>query len=82
MWEIAKMHGEIDDDWNSFTFYAPSKIPFTSKLLDQEDIVALYKKAYRSFYLRPKFILKQLLSIRSFTDIQRRWIAVKGVLGL
>ena len=82
MWEIAKKYGDVSEDWSNFTFYAPDKAPFTSKLLSQEDIADLYKKAYRSFYLRPKFILKQLLRIRSFTDIQRLWIAAKGVLGL
>ena len=81
MWEIAKSNGTISDDWNSFTFYAPDKMPFSSDLLSDKEILSLYKKAYKSFYLRPKFILKQLLKTRSFVDIQRNWLAAKGVLG-
>ena len=82
LWEIAKMSGEINEDWSSFTFYAPDEVPFTSKLLSKNDILDLYKKAYKSFYLRPKFILRQFLYIRSFTDIERQWNAAKGILGL
>ncbi|MDP3766167.1 MAG: radical SAM protein [Nanoarchaeota archaeon] len=81
MWEIAKANGTISDDWSSFTFYAPDKVPFSSDLLSEKEIIALYRRAYTSFYLRPKFMLKQLIKIRSFGDIYRNWLAAKGVLG-
>ena len=82
MWEIAKQYGTInDDDWNSFTFYAPDKMPFSSNLLSDKELVALYKRAYKSFYLRPRFILRQLYRLRSFADLQRNWLAAKGVIG-
>ena len=81
MWEIAKTNGTISEDWNSFTFYAPDKIPFSSNILSDKEILSLYKKAYKSFYLRPKFIFRQLLKVRSLVDVQRNWLAAKGVMG-
>lgn len=81
MWEIAKANGAISDDWSSFTFYAPDKVPFSSNILSDKELLSLYRKAYKSFYLRPKFMLKQLIKIRSFGDIQRNWLAAKGILG-
>jgi len=82
MWEIAKQNGTVnEDDWNSFTFYAPEKMPFSSNLLNDQELLSLYRKAYKSFYLRPKFILRQLAKIRNFADIYRNWLAAKGVLG-
>src|SRR3989338_3668485 len=82
MWEIAKQNGSINTgDWNSFTFYAPSKMPFSSNLLNDKELLSMYRKAYKSFYLRPKFMLRQLLRIRSFVDLQRNWLAAKGILG-
>ena len=61
MWEIAKQYGKVnDDDWSSFTFYAPEKMPFSSNLLSDDELLSLYKKAYKSFYLRPKFMIKQI----------------------
>ncbi len=32
--------------------------------ITKEELVALKKKAYRSFYLRPRYILKKLSEIR------------------
>ena len=82
MWEIAKQYGKVnDDDWASFTFYAPEKMPFSSNLLSDDELLSLYKKAYKSFYLRPKFMIKQIAKMRSFGDIYRNWLAAKGVLG-
>ena len=82
MWEIAKQYGKVnDDDWSSFTFYAPEKMPFSSNLLSDDELLSLYKKAYKSFYLRPKFMIKQIAKMRSFGDIYRNWLAAKGVLG-
>lgn len=82
MWEIAKQNGTVnEDDWNSFTFYAPEKMPFSSNLLNDQELLSLYRKAYKSFYLRPKFILRQLAKVRTLGDVYRNWLAAKGVLG-
>ena len=84
MWEISKAYGTINDnDLSKFTFYAPDEtLPFSSNLLSDKEILDLYKYAFRSFYLRPKFILRQLAKLRSFNDIYRNWLAAKGVIGM
>ncbi len=82
LWDIAKKHGTVNEDWSTFTFYAPHAAPYSSKELSGEEITALYKRAFTSFYLRPKYIMKHLLKIRNFKDIYRNWLAFKGVIGL
>ncbi len=83
MWDIAKKMGTInDDDWSNFTFYAPNQAPFTSSALSGEEITELYKKAFTSFYLRPKYMFKQFKKIKSLNDIERNWMALKGVVGI
>lgn len=42
----------------------------------KEEVWEIEKKAFRSFYFRPKFILKKLFSARSLTDLKRY---VKGL---
>jgi radical SAM superfamily enzyme YgiQ (UPF0313 family) len=37
------------------------------------------KMAYREFYFRPIYILRQLFKIRSWDDIRKRWWAFKGL---
>ncbi len=83
MWEIAKEKGVVNEsDCASFTFYAPDKMPFSSDLLSGEELAELYRKSNKSFYLRPKFIFKQLMKIRNFNDVKRNYEAVRGVMGL
>ena len=36
-----------------------------------EEVIKISKKAFRSFYLRPSYIIKAILRIRSFEDIKR-----------
>ena len=36
-----------------------------------EEVIKMSKKAFRSFYLRPSYIIKAILRIRSFEDIKR-----------
>jgi radical SAM superfamily enzyme YgiQ (UPF0313 family) len=45
----------------------------------QEQVWEMEKRAFRRFYFRPKFILRKLLSIRSFEDVNRY---VKGFIAL
>ena len=83
MWSLAKEHGAINEsEYSSFTFYAPDKMPFSSNLLNEEELADLYKKANKSFYLRPKFILKQFLKIKNYNDIKRNYEAIRSILGL
>ena len=82
MWEEAKKYGKVnDDDWKNFTFYAPEKMPFTSTEMTDEELLGFYKKAYRSYYLRPTFMARQITKLRSVYDVYRYWLAAKGVLG-
>ncbi len=82
LWGIAKKLGTISDDWNDFTFYAPDKAPYSSDVLSADEISKLYKRAYKSFYLRPGFMFKQVTKVRTFSDIHRNWLAAKGILGM
>jgi radical SAM superfamily enzyme YgiQ (UPF0313 family) len=40
---------------------------------DKDEVWAMERKAFRKFYLRPRYILKKIISIRSFEDIRRYW---------
>ena len=46
-----------------------------SEHLSKERIFELHKQAVKRFYLRPKFILKTLLSLRSFAEVKNYFIA-------
>ena len=46
-----------------------------SEHLSKERIFELHKQAVKRFYLRPKFILKTLLSLRSFAEVKNYFVA-------
>ena len=46
-----------------------------SEYLSKERIFELHKQAVKRFYLRPKFILKTLLSLRSFAEVKNYFVA-------
>ncbi len=50
--------------------------------MDKEELIKLHKKAYNSFYFRPKYILRQLTSIRSFKDVLRLFAGIKTILNI
>ena len=53
-------------DWDDYTWAKPV---MRLENLSVEEIKNLYKLMYRSFYFRPKYLVKKLLSIRSWSDL-------------
>jgi radical SAM superfamily enzyme YgiQ (UPF0313 family) len=47
---------------------------------NKEEVIKISKKAFRSFYMRPRYILKAILNIRSLEDIKRYFIGFKALI--
>ncbi|NJD76125.1 MAG: radical SAM protein [Candidatus Methanoperedens sp.] len=83
LWELAQQEGTLNiKDWTNFTFYAPKEVPYVPEGMEQEQMLEMYSKAYKSFYLRPSFLLKRVLEIKSFGDINRYFMAMRAVIGM
>lgn len=69
------------DIWKEFAQNPLMKFesPVWTENFSRDELIRLTKKAYQSFYLRPKFILKQLFRIRSFDQLKTN---IKGALGM
>ena len=52
-------------------FNFPDSLLYVPEGITDEELFAIHKKAYNRYYFRPKFLLKSILSIRSFSDIKR-----------
>ena len=56
--------GELENvDWHNFYFMSA---PYTPTGIAREELLALKRKAFLSFHLRPGILLKNLAAIRSF----------------
>ena len=70
MYCIAEKYGKITaKDWDDYSFDARSI--YATDAWTEEEIQALLKRAYREFYFRPGFVLKQLFGIRSSADLRK-----------
>lgn len=69
----AMMNKLIDGELNlSNAYYVPS---VRTHKLSKERVFELHKLALKRFYLRPKFIIKTLLGLRSFTEFKNYFTA-------
>jgi radical SAM superfamily enzyme YgiQ (UPF0313 family) len=71
LYGILVAEGHKFDFTNRFSIIDHSEILFVPESMTKEEFKAFLDYANRAFYLRPKYILKRLLSIRS-------WIELKG----
>jgi radical SAM superfamily enzyme YgiQ (UPF0313 family) len=69
MYHEAHEYGEFIEDWEKMNMWTPVFVPHG---FDVHELIALQKKALRSFYLQPRIIWSYLRSIHS-------WGRVKGL---
>jgi len=74
LFNLGLEKGIMNDRWKIFA--ANPTEDFTPDLweeeLKREELIELLKKSYASFYLRPQYILKQLIKINSFDGFKRK----------
>jgi len=79
LYQIALEEKVISHDvWQEFAKNpTPNFIPpIWEKELSREEIFSLFKKAYRSFYLRASFIIKKILQLKSWKELFKKSKAV------
>lgn len=73
------MENSLLDEKSSFesAYFEPV---VNTHFLSKERILELHKEAIKRFYLRPLFILRSILNIRSFAEVKNYFIAGIGIL--
>lgn len=81
LWDLVRKNGEIFitkwEDLHHSTGKMTFKYPETAS---PEEVEEIYKRAYREYYLRPRYIIKQVLKIRSFTQIKNMFFGLIAIL--
>ncbi len=67
--------------WSELRQNDPSTVLFCPNGLNKKEFASLYKKAYRSFYLRPSYLFKKLFEIRNWYRIKSNLYGLKSLLG-
>ena len=75
LYEMALREKNIEKDyWSEFAKNPTAGFTphFWEKEMTREELFALLKKAYRSFYLRPTFILQKVIHLKSKDDLIKK----------
>lgn len=65
--EWSRLEGRIKPDvWKKYIYGKANLPPYIPKGLSMEDLENMHRKAFREFYLRPKYIINRILKIRSW----------------
>jgi len=83
-YKIAKEKGYFRPDitWKDFTLVSNNLPPLNLPGLPAEKILEWQKKAFREYYIRPKYILQKILSINSWVDILNLYNGAKMLFSL
>ena len=76
----AKSRGLLlSENWSDYDLYTPvMRLPTVS----EAEIMRFYSQAHRRFYLRPRYLARRLLKIRTYQDLRQDLIAFLTILGL
>jgi radical SAM superfamily enzyme YgiQ (UPF0313 family) len=79
LYEIAIKKGYLDNQvkWEQFAPVSNLDSPMVIPTLSPAELQKWKSKAYRSFYLRPQYIIRKLGQLKNFADIKSLFRGVK-----
>jgi anaerobic magnesium-protoporphyrin IX monomethyl ester cyclase len=79
LWERRHELGTVAEDLGAYTYQGAAFVPHT---LTREQIQELRQRAYRTFYSRPRYLVRRTLGIRSLHEVAAAWRGARSLLGL
>lgn len=79
LYENHAKYGTISPDLRDYTYQGAAFVPYT---MTREQIHDLRQLAFRRFYSRPGFLLRQLLRLRNLNDLRAALAGVKSLFWL
>lgn len=81
LWNSVKEKGKISlTKWGDF-HHSTGKMMFSYPgVASSEEVEEMYRRAYREFYFRPSYILRQISRIRSFSQIKNMFLGLISIL--
>ncbi len=81
LWDTAEEWGTLDrTSYGEYTEWSPVFVPYGYK--NKEELLEMQKEAFRRFYMRPSYILKRALKMRSISELKRNLSGMKVISGI
>jgi radical SAM superfamily enzyme YgiQ (UPF0313 family) len=73
LYTAAKQRGEISHNagWENYLMFSADNPPYVTSGLTKGLLQEYHRRAYREFYLRPRFLIEQMARVRTPEDIIR-----------
>ena len=78
LYKQCSKEGRLDLDFNKYSTFEPVYLPegYSSK----EELTNVFKRAYRKAYLRPRYIIKKISTIRTLSDLSKLYHGFKIII--
>jgi len=68
--------------YHEMTDSKTSRLPYVPPGFTEREMKLIYAQFHKKFYLDPRYVLRQLRSIRGFNDIKQLWNGLLAIVGL
>jgi radical SAM superfamily enzyme YgiQ (UPF0313 family) len=85
LYQLALKEGKIlHSDYDSYRMHSAkeARLPYVPEDFTEEELKRMAVKAHKEFYLRPRYVLEQAMSIRSVTDLARYAGGLRAIVGM
>ncbi len=79
LYDNIEKYGTVSSDLGDYTYQGAAFVPHT---MTRDEIASLRQIAFKSFYSRPKFLLRRLLGLRSLNDLRAAVIGMRSLFWL
>ncbi|MBS3909391.1 MAG: radical SAM protein [Actinobacteria bacterium] len=79
LYDNAAKYGAVSDELTDYTYQGAAFVPYT---MSRDEIVELRATAFRTFYSRPKFLLRRALATRNIHDLKAACAGAKSLFWL
>lgn len=76
LYDNVEKYGTISNNLDDYTYQGAAFMPYT---MNREQIAELRQIAFKSFYSRPRFIIRRVLGLRNFNDLRAAFYGVKSL---
>ncbi len=79
LYDNIEKYGTVSNELGDYTYQGVAFVPYT---MTREQIASLRQIAFKTFYSRPRFLLRRLLGLRSLNDLRVAMIGMRSLFWL
>lgn len=79
LYDNIDKYGTVSSDLGDYSYQGVAFVPHT---MSREQIASLRQIAFKSFYSRPRFLLRRVLELRSLNDLHAAFIGLRSLFWL